>query len=180
MTTAADLRPHRWSDVEKKSYNAAVAFNRDGDTIGMRAFLRALPHEALVDLKYQLPVLLATVRDLVDNEQSLTPQEHKASSVDGSSRAFVREQYGPHRLVRSPDGGCKLCPLSVADEIHADGPAHNPCTRCGHDQPRRCAGDDVPPGRFCLDCPDMTCQPRRVPVGAAQTVTVTDGEEVVE
>ena len=30
----------------------------------------------------------------------------------------VREQYGSHRLVPAPDGGCTRCPLSSMDKIH--------------------------------------------------------------
>lgn len=30
----------------------------------------------------------------------------------------VRAQFGHHRLLPAPDGGCRLCPLSAMDEIH--------------------------------------------------------------
>jgi hypothetical protein len=34
-------------------------------------------------------------------------------------RKQVRQQYGRHILLPAPDGGCKRCPLSAMDEIHA-------------------------------------------------------------
>jgi hypothetical protein len=64
MTTADDLRPYDWPVKELTEARVAFICDLVGNHTRMREHLATLPREAVVDLCHQLPVMLATCRDL--------------------------------------------------------------------------------------------------------------------
>lgn len=42
---------------------------------------------------------------------------YQAQAIE-NVREYVRERYGPHRILHAPDGGCRICPLGPMDPIH--------------------------------------------------------------